>query len=276
MMIETPHTLTDALRIMTESPTTPIAGGTDLFVNWHHKPTHEFRLLDLSRLHNELGAIRMDADSLELGALTTYWDVLSNRKVCEAFSLLADAARQVGSVQIQTRGTWAGNIGNGSPAADGVPVMMAYDANVVLQSTSQRREVPLDKYWSGYKKSVRQPDELIVAIRLPRRTRSAEWFHKVGARSAQTITKVGVAVVHDATGWRVCVNSVAPFVCRCRNMENALSADATFASPTEIRDVLAKDISPIDDIRSTASYRTNVLARLLFSWMQTNQRPITG
>lgn len=243
---------------------TPVAGGTDLLVSWHHRPKSDMRLLDLTRLAGELGAMTLSGDALELGALTTYWDVIRSPEVATAFPLLAAAARQVGAVQIQTRGTWAGNIGNGSPAADGVPVLLAYDATVVLQSAAGRREVPLDGFWTGYKQSVRRADELIVAVRVPRRRRDFEWFHKVGARSAQTITKVGAAVVHDATGWRVAANSVAPFVCRCRNLEAELVAGRHFSSVKDVRAVVSRDVSPIDDLRSTAEYRLNVLARLLY------------
>ncbi|MEP0845997.1 MAG: FAD binding domain-containing protein [Phycisphaerae bacterium] len=266
MQVLTPSTLDEALAMLAAggTPPTPIAGGTDLLVSWHHKPKDGLRFLDLSRLTGELGDARLSPDELVLGALTTYWDVICSVEIASAFPLLAQAARQVGAVQIQTRGTWAGNIGNGSPAADGVPVLMAYDAAVVLQSVGGRREVPLDAYWTGYKQSVRRPEELIVAVRLPRGRRDFEWFHKVGSRTAQTISKVGVAAVHDDRGWRIAANSVAPFVCRCRNLERALDAGRAFANPDEVRAALAADISPIDDIRSTAEYRARVLSRLIY------------
>lgn len=266
MQVLTPRTLGEALAMLAAGgpPLAPIAGGTDLLVSWQHKPKDGLRLLDLSRLTDELGGTRLTSSELELGALTTYWDVIRSQEIAAAFPLLAQAARRVGAVQIQTRGTWAGNVGNGSPAADGVPVLMAYEAVVVLQSTRGRRDVPLDAYWTGYKQSVRRPEELIAAIRVPRRRRRFEWFHKVGSRSAQTISKVGVAAVCDERGWRIAANSVAPFVCRCRNLENALDAGRIFASPDEVRAVLAVDISPIDDIRSTAEYRARVLTRLVY------------
>ncbi len=242
----------------------PVAGGTDLLVSWHHHVKDDWVLLDLSRLGDELGGMRLTDDALELGALTTYWDVISSAQVTDAFPLLADAARQVGAVQIQTRGTWAGNIANGSPAADGVPVLMAYDAVVTLQSAQGQRDVRLDEYFTGYKQTQRKPDELIVGVKMPRRPRQVEWFEKVGARRAQAIAKVGVAVVQDATGWKVVANSVAPYVCRCRHLEAELDAGRSFTAPEELQQVLAQDISPIDDIRSTAAYRAKVLSRILF------------
>lgn len=272
MQVLTPTTLDEALEMLaTASPGSgevlPVAGGTDLLVSWHHQPKDAMRLLDLSRLHRQLESFQLSDDYLELGALTSYWSVISSPEVARAFPLLAQAARQVGAIQIQTRGTWAGNIDNGSPAADGVPVLMAYDATVVLRSRAGRTEVPLDQYYTGYKQTVRRPDQLIVAIRVPRRRRELEWFHKVGARRAQAITKVGVAVVKDAHGWRVVANSVAPVVCRCRTLEKALDSGRKFQDPAEIRQILAADISPIDDIRSTARYRATVLSRLLYFWL---------
>jgi len=271
----TPTTLDEALEMLAttsagDKALRPVAGGTDLLVSWHDQRKDGMRLLDLSRLHGQLNALQLADDQLELGAMASYWDVISSPQVAQAFPLLAQAARQVGAIQIQTRGTWAGNIDNGSPAADGVPVLMAYDATVVLQSRAGTAEVPLDQYYTGYRRTVRRPDQLIVAIRVPRRPRELEWFHKVGARRAQAITKVGVAVVKDVRGWRIVANSVAPVVCRCRALERTLDGGRKFQDPAEIRQILAADISPIDDIRSTARYRGTVLSRLLYYWLLEN------
>ena len=263
------ESLTDALASMAtaDGRLTPIAGATDLFVSWPERIEEDLQFLDLSGVRQELGALDLTEDRLRLGSLSTYWDVITSEGIGAAFPLLVQAARSVGAVQIQTRGTWAGNIENGSPAADGVLVLMVYDAEVVLASQAGQRSVPLEQYFTGYRESVRRPDELIVAIDLPRRSRRREWFHVVGARRAQAITKVGVAVVHDDLGWRVTANSVAPVVCRCRALEHALEAGRTFHDPCLIEQVLSQDISPIDDIRSTAAYRSKVLSRLLYYWL---------
>jgi len=273
MNVLRPASLEEAVRMMAEAahPLTPIAGGTDLMVSWHHRPRDELDLLDLSRLSAELSGLRQSSDCIEIGALATYWDVIRSEMVARSLPLLARAARQVGAMQIQTRGTWAGNIGNGSPAADGVPVLMAYDATVVLHSRAGRREVPLDGYYTGYRRSVRRPDELIVAIRVPMRRRDFEYWHKVGSRAAQTITKVGVAMARDSNGWRVVANSVAPTVVRCRRTEAVLEGGHVFRSAREVRDVVARDVSPIDDLRSTAAYRLTVLSKLIFSALAARQ-----
>lgn len=265
MEVMRPSSLDEALDLMVggEMPMIPIAGGTDLFPGWHDMAKDGLRLLDLSRLE-ELRGLRLTADFLELGALVTYWQVIESREVSQAFPLMAESARLVGALQIQTRGTWAGNIANASPAADGVSVLMAYGAVVVLQSQKGRTEVPLDEYFTGYKQSVRQPDQLIVAIRLPRRPCRVEWFEKVASRRVLAISKVGAAVVCDDQGWRVAANSVAPVVCRCRTLEKALDGGHLVSGPDEVLDLLEPDISPIDDIRSTEAYRRKVLSRILY------------
>jgi CO/xanthine dehydrogenase FAD-binding subunit len=268
--VVTPKSLDEALDLLATAaePLTPIAGGTDLLVSWHHQVKDRLNLLDLSRLNGQLRSFRLTDTALELGALTTYWDVISAPEIATAFPLLPETARQIGAVQIQTRGTWAGNIGNGSPAADGVAALMAYDASVVLQSRHDQCEVPLEQFYTGYRQSVRRRDQLIVAVRLPRRPRQCEWFHKVGARGAQAISKVAVAVVKDEQGWRVVVASAAPVVRRCRRIEQALEGGQSFATPSEIAQILSTDIAPINDIRSTARYRATVLSRLLYHWLQ--------
>jgi len=260
-----PKDLEQALDWMASAPTpiTPVAGGTDLLVSWHHRSHDGLTMLDLSPLR-ELSAMRVDDDHIELGALTTYWDVIGAHEVVRnEFPLLVQAAKVVGAIQIQTRGTWAGNIANGSPAADGVPVLMAYDASVVLQSRAGKTEVPLDQFYTGYRNSVRTPDQLIVGIKLPRRPRANQWFYKVGARAAQAIAKVGIATSKDSKGWHVVASSVAPVIKRCRVLEDALNSGKTFSNESEIGELLKSDVSPIDDIRSTADYRSTVLSRLL-------------
>ena len=181
----------------------PLAGATDLLVHWPSRQVeHDRTYLDLSGIA-EIGRMSWSDRALTLGAMTTYWDVILDKRAAEEFPLLIDAARQIGAVQIQSRGTWAGNIANGSPAADGVPVLLAYDASVTLVSKAGMRTVPLSEYYLGYRKSVRRPEELISAVTIPRRAYDFAVFHKVGPRRAQAISKVGVAITHAAGVGRV-------------------------------------------------------------------------
>jgi CO/xanthine dehydrogenase FAD-binding subunit len=241
----------------------PLAGGTDIMVNWSERlAAHAAPHIDLSGVH-ELRSIRWTDEELILGAMTTYWDVIRDSQIEAVFPMLVDAARQIGAVQIQSRGTWAGNIMNASPAADGVPVLMAYDATVVLESTDGQAEVPLCEFYLDYKEMRRRPDQLVTEIRIPRRSYRFHRFHKVGPRQAQAITKVGVAITHGGDGWRVVANSVAPTVCRCPAIERRLAA-GVLTGPEELHGAIHEDVSPIDDIRSTARYRAAVLARLIY------------
>jgi len=242
----------------------PVAGATDLFVHWPQQiDAHERPYLDLSGLE-ELRPYMWSDDALVLGALTTYWDLRQDDRVGREFPLLLEAARQVGAVQIQARGTWAGNIVNASPAADGVPVLMAYGAVVHLTSAAGSEDIPLAEFYLGYKKMRRRSDQLITSITIPRRPYAVQLFEKVGARRAQAITKVGVAVSHSEDGWRVVASSMAPTVCRCPTIERQLSAETSFSSPDDFLPAIRSDLAPIDDVRSTADYRETVFARLLY------------
>ena len=132
--------------------------------------------------------------SLTLYPLTTYRDTRVTAAIRQKFPMLAQAAREVGALAIQSRGTWVGNIANASPAADGVPALMAYDAEVELSSKGGRRSVPLSRFYTGYKTMDRRPDELITAIRLPAPEAGAfEYYRKVGNRRFQAISKTLLA-----------------------------------------------------------------------------------
>jgi len=260
-----PRDLDEALDLRARYPgAKPIAGGTDACVHWPARVAEAPGVwLDLSGV-SELRSLRWTDDELVLGAATTYWDVIRDSRFGQELPLLARAARQVGAVQIQARGTWGGNIMNASPAADGVLVLMAYDAVVELRSREGAAEVPLSEFYLGYKEMRLAPDQLLTRIHVPRRAYDFEWFEKVGSRSAQAITKVGAAATHRAGDWRVVANSVAPTVCRCRTVEAILENRRPVSGAADLEAALDEDVSPIDDIRSTARYRGEVLARLLY------------
>jgi CO/xanthine dehydrogenase FAD-binding subunit len=242
----------------------PVAGGTDLLVHWPERLEARTRTyIDLWQIE-ELRRLGWTGDALELGATTTYWDVEGDSRTAATFPMLVDAARQVGAVQIQTRGTWAGNVANASPAADGVPVLMAYDAVLILESRAGSRELALDELYLDYKLLDMRPDEVIAGIRIPRREHAFQRFIKVGSRRAQAIAKVGVALARSEHGWRVVAASVAPTVRRCRTLEAFLDRGEQPAAPEDLLPALSVDVTPIDDLRSSAAYRQKVLAQVLY------------
>ncbi|HEY7954940.1 MAG TPA: FAD binding domain-containing protein [Polyangia bacterium] len=259
-----PRRLKEALVALAEAagagaPLTPMAGGTDLFVGLNAGAPSPSRYLDLWRL-DELRGIERDGRRLRFGALTTFSDCIRSHAVEKLLPILVAAAREVGGVQIQNRGTLAGNIGNGSPAADGVPVLLAAEAQVILASTQGERAVPLADFYTGYRKTVRRPDELIARIELTAQ-KGEQRFRKVGTRAAQAISKVVLA----ATGLggktpRIALGSVAPTVVRARKLESFLAAGGR--DEDGAARAILEDVRPIDDVRSTAEYRTRVCANL--------------
>jgi CO/xanthine dehydrogenase FAD-binding subunit len=172
--------------------------------------------------------------------------------------MLMGAAREVGGLQIQNLGTLGGNVANGSPAGDTLPVLAVAEAVVVLRSVDAERRVPFANFYTGYRVTVRQPDELIVAFEVPP-VEGHQWFRKVGTRAAQAISKVVMAAVGGARP-RIALGSVAPTVIRLSGVERVL---ADGGSMDEAVRRLDQDIHPIDDLRSTADYRRDVAANLL-------------
>lgn len=269
-----PRHLKDALvmlRVAAEQgrPLVPLAGGTDLFVTLNAGSKPAGRYLDLWRLDKLRGIEARGKRGLSFGGLTTYSDCIASKAVHKRLPILVDAARQVGGVQIQNRGTLAGNIENGSPAADGVPVLMAADATVVLRSVDGERRVPLAEYYTGYRQTARRSDELIVAIDVEVPD-GAQRFDKVGTRAAQAISKIVMAAV----GHRVAFGSVAPVIVRAHKLEAYLAGGGR--DVVQAQRLVAADISPIDDVRSTADYRGRVAANLVAAWLGALDRSRRG
>jgi xanthine dehydrogenase small subunit len=264
-----PTSLADALKMLRdEGPLTPAAGCTDLYVALNFGTLKDRRFLDLWKL-DKLRAIEVRGDILSIGALATFTDLIRSPHVQRRLPMLAAAAREIGGVQIQNRGTVGGNVANASPAGDTLPVLAAAEALVVLQSARGRRHVPFTALYTGYRQTVRRSDELIVALEIPS-VRGRQWFRKVGTRAAQAISKVVMAGVWPLPTRRagmpgtlrprIAFGSVAPTVVRVPRTEAALAAGASIE---QAQQALADEIAPIDDVRSTALYRQRVAGNLL-------------
>ncbi len=253
-----PASLRDALTMLDDDPALiPIAGATDLFVALNDGTLPGRRFLNLWGLGG-LRRIALRNDVLSIGALATFSAIARSRAVRAHVPMLVAAALEIGGVQIQNRGTIGGNIANGSPAGDSLPVLAAVDAVVVLKSKHQERRIPFGEYYTGYRASVRQPDELIVAVEVAT-LEGAQWFRKVGTRAAQAISKVVMAGVRGERP-RLAIGSVGPTVLRLRQVEDALAGGKSLDDAVMI---LEGEITPIDDLRSTATYRSRVAGNLL-------------
>jgi xanthine dehydrogenase small subunit len=253
-----PRRLDEALSMLSENPgTVPLAGGTDLYVSLNFGTLQGTRFLDVWEL-DELRDIHDGNGMLRIGALASYTSMLRSRAVRTRIPMLAAAAREIGGVQIQNRGTLGGNIANGSPAGDSLPVLMSADGVVVLRSLAGERRVPLTEFYVGYRKSVMRADELITAVEIPH-AEGIQWFRKVGTRAAQAISKIVMAGIRGEVV-RLAIGSVAPVPLRLTRTEEALMDGATLE---QARTVFESEISPVDDIRSTAGYRRRVAGNLL-------------
>jgi CO/xanthine dehydrogenase FAD-binding subunit len=256
--LKRPRTLKDALNMLRDdTQLVPLAGCTDLYVAVNFGTLSGSRFLDLWPLE-PLRRISMSEGTLTIGAMATYTDIIRSRHVRRLLPMLVESARQIGGPQIQNRGTIGGNIANASPAGDSLPVLAAADATLVLRSATDERRVPFNEFFTGYRTSVRRPDELIVAVEIPPQ-HGAQWFRKVGTRAAQAISKVVMAAVRDEKP-RIAIGSVAPTVVRVRRTEAALASGQSIDDAAR---VLSEEITPINDVRSTAEYRRAVTANLL-------------
>lgn len=267
-------TLGDALAILASGDWTPFAGGTDLMVLMEAGKLPNRRFVDLWQI-DELRGIRASAGEVTIGALSTYTDLLESPIVASEYPLICDAARETGAVAIQNRGTVGGNIANASPAADLPPALLVYDAQLELTSARGTRRVKYERFHHGYKKMDLASDELVAGVILPRTGgRPRVSYRKVGTRRAQAISKIcfaGLALLdpQDDEGRtvqevRLAYGSVAPTVVRARAAEGALRGRTlTPLILADAREALRADISPIDDIRSTAEYRLKVAGNLL-------------
>lgn len=252
-----PKSLAEALTMLRdEAPLTPLAGGTDIYVSLQFGTARETRYLDLWRLSELRGIARADG-KLRIGALATHTDIVRSLDIATVLPILQSAAREIGGSQIQNRGTLGGNIANGSPAGDTLPVLAVADADLVLASAAGERRVPFNAFYTGYRKSVLRPDELIRAIEIPP-VEGRQYFRKVGTRAAQAISKLVIAGIKGAPP-RVAMGSVAATVLRLPRTEAALAAGDLGAAQA----ALLQEITPIDDLRSTAQYRKRVAANLL-------------
>ena len=274
--VYSPTTLNDAYGALAErGPALKvIAGGTDLMVlmNAHQLDAAEF--LDIWRV-DELRGITDEGERLRIGALTTYTQLIASPLVRQHVPALVAASRTIGAVQIQNRGTLGGNIVNASPAGDSLPVLAAYDAEIEIGSARGTRRVAFNEFYTGYRRTVLAPDELVLAVRIPKlKDGERDFFWKVGTRRAQAISKTVMAVKANAANGlieaiHIGVGSVAPTVIRAPQTETLLTAvRLTPALIKQARQLIAQEVAPITDLRSTEHYRRTVTGNVLAKFLR--------
>jgi CO/xanthine dehydrogenase FAD-binding subunit len=271
-----PRSLPAVLELLAGEPGAwmPIAGGTELMVQYGAGRLSARKLVSLWGLP-ELRSIECTAQEVLIGAGCTYTDLRNHPLVAREFPLLARAASWTGSIANQNRGTLGGNIVNGSPAADSLPALMVYEAELVLASARGTRRVPYVEFHTGYKQNNLAPDEIIRTIALqPRFAAYHAYSRKVGTRNAQAIAKLCLAGLAKTSGnkiedVRLAIGSMAVTPVRLRKTEETLlGREWSAALINQARQALESEVAPIDDIRSSALYRLHVAGNLLQEFLE--------
>ena len=287
---ERPASLADACATLSRragkgEETVLVAGGTDWVVSQRLAPLSlggELPLvLDISRIPELLG-VKIAGERAAIGAAATYFEIRHHSALSRRVPMLTAMARDVGALQIQARGTLGGNLATASPAADGSAVLMALDADVVVASVHGERRIPIGQWFTGYRRTARAADEIIARIEftLPK-TGAHQLWRKVGTRAAQSISKVALAAVGEYERGR-CVRvglgmgSVAPVTAALPTVRALAVSPGPLAVPDDQLDAaVRRDISPIDDVRSTAAYRAHVASALVRGFFRT-LRPVSS
>jgi putative cofactor-binding repeat protein len=271
----TPGSMLAAMQLLARNPGEwlPIAGGTDVMVQYAAGKLLSRKLLSIWNLP-ELRRIETMANEIRVGAGCTYTDIREHEMLGRDFPMLVRAARWTGGIANQNRGTLGGNIVNASPAADSLPALLAYDAELILVSVRGERRLPYSGFHTGYKKTLRAPDELIRTICLPRRFSGyVNHARKVGARNAQAISKVCIAALGRVSAStvediRIVLGSVAPIPLRLTETERAITGKIIDATLIKLaKKTATAEVRPIDDIRSTAKYRAAVTGNLVAEFL---------
>jgi CO/xanthine dehydrogenase FAD-binding subunit len=268
--VSRPRSEKEAVAAAAKEGALPFAGGTDIMVLWNIGHYAGRSIVDLSGV-SEWAKIAKMKEGVSLGSLVTHTMIRRSKDIQSRFPLLVQACATIGALQIQNRGTIGGNLANASPAGDTFPPLAVYEPTIVAVSSRGRRVIPFGKFFAGVKKSTLAPGELIAAVELHDvRKPSRTYFRKVGTRAAQAISKTVASgllwLAKDGTveELRFALGSVAPTVRRLAAAEaylkgKKLTPDAISAACA----LVEKDISPIDDIRSTRDYRLAVSRNLL-------------
>jgi CO/xanthine dehydrogenase FAD-binding subunit len=263
-----PRSLEEALEILVQrgGAVRPMAGGTDCLVEAKDGKRDRGALFDLTAVP-ELSGIEEEEHHLRIGATATHAEMMASPLLHRYAPALPVGCSWVGGPQIRNRGTLGGNLANGSPAGDTIPALYVADAVVQVVSVSSRRDIPVAEFFLGPRQTVLASDELILGVRIPKRTGVRASFLRLGQRQAQAISKVSVAVAmtfkQGRPDWvRVALGAVAPTVVRAPRTEAAL-LEGGYDGMRKALAAVAEEARPIDDMRSSREYRRAMTAILL-------------
>jgi carbon-monoxide dehydrogenase medium subunit len=264
-----PNTAAEAVALLKKHAphAKPLAGGTDLLVEIKHDAHLPHMLVDVSRIE-ELRRIELNDDGLHIGASVTHTEIMTHDLVKQYAPVLIDAAHTIGAVQTRNLGTLAGNLVTCVPSMDSGPALLALEAEIVIAGPGGSRQIPLDEFFVGPRKTCLEPEELVLDIIVPKRNLSKPIeFIKFGLRKGQALALVNVAAAtwlgDKADTFKapcIALGAVAPVVMRAGEAEKYLegrkiSEDAM----AEAGRIAAKQAKPISDFRASAEYRLDLI-----------------
>lgn len=261
MAYHRPTQLQDAFTALSENDIRVVAGATDVFPSTQDSGLAG-PILDITGIQGLTGIRRTD-QAWRIGANTT-WSQIAQATLPRSFRALQQAARQVGSPQIQNSATIAGNLCNASPAADGVPPLLILDATVEITSQNGHRQLPLADFLTGPRQTALAPGELVTAILIPNQAaQGASAFAKLGARKYLVISICMAAVKIELSAGKISnialsIGACSPVARRLVALEQVLlgqPVDSTVTWPIDIENHIRTDLAPIADIRSDREYR---------------------
>lgn len=242
-----------------------LAGGTDLTIALKQRLINPEVLIDLNHVRKELTGIDASKSNLIIGAMTTYTELEANPAVIRYARALSEAASQVGTYQIRNLGTIGANLANGSPAADTAPPLIVLSAKVHLRNKHGTREMPVEDFITGVKKTAIRPDEIITSVEIPLNERLSSYWMRSAKRNENVISVVSVAVASEIRSnrfgeSRIALGAVAPTPILAKESSSELSGSSVNPATIEtVSKLAAKESKPISDVRGSADYRRHLV-----------------
>jgi len=274
-----PRTLPEALTLLAKfgNKVSILAGGTDLLVWLKEDARAPVAVVDVKAL-KELGGLKLEGGALRVGARVTFTELIDSPVVREKFPLLWECAKTVASVGVRNRATLAGNICSAVPSLDGAPALLAYEAVVLVEGTRGRREIPIEEWFAGPKKTALKDGELVLGVKIPLPKKSGACYVKLGRYAGEDLAQVGIGILALAGHeYRVAFCAVGPVPRRAKRIESALNGrKLSEESIREARELVAKEISPITDIRSSKEYRLHMAGVMLERGLKAAEARLAG
>jgi len=255
-----------------------LAGGTDLIVNIKDDLESPSAVIDIKRV-SELRGLDIDEDKLFIGAKTTFTDILDSSAIKDDYLLLWESARAVASVGIRNRATLVGNICSAVPCMDSAPALLCYDAVVHTVSKSGKRDIPINDWFIAPRKTAREADELVVGVTVPLPSqKNSGCYIKLGRYGGEDLAQAGLGILIRADlEYRISFTAVGPIPIRAKKLEELLKGKEIDQDLLKkAKDIVAEEISPITDIRSTCEYREHICRVMLERGLIVCQQRMNG